>query len=231
MNNTKSSIKTKTIQLRKQGKSYNEINKLLGVSKSTLSSWLKDLSLSRIIKKNKINSAKLIWSKNIIKYNKKRSKLYQAKVEKILNKYSKEVPKIDSQALFWIGVALFWAEGGKREKWTLKFVNSDAKMIQIMMKFFRKICKVTNKKIKLRIHLYPNIDESKTKKYWSQITKLSLKSFYSSQTQITKSSKNKRPFNRLPYGTLHISICDTNLVKKMRGWNLGLIKQINNLPG
>lgn len=226
MNNLVGSKRNVAINLRKKGKSYNEICKLSGIPKSTLSSWLKNLPLSKVVKKNKINLAKLIWSKNIIKYNKQRSKLYQVKVKKILNKYSKEIPKINNQALFWIGLSLFWAEGGKREKWALKFVNSDAKMIQIMMKFFRKICKIPDEKIKLRIHLYPNMDEEKTKKYWSQIAKLPLKNFYSSQTQISKSSKNKRAPNRLPYGTLHMSICDANLVKKMKGWNLGLIKQI-----
>ena len=37
----------KVIKLRKQGKTYNEIKVLLGIPKSTLSGWLKDLPLSK----------------------------------------------------------------------------------------------------------------------------------------------------------------------------------------
>lgn len=37
--------------LRKEGKSYNQINTLLNIPKSTLSTWFKNYPLSRVIKK------------------------------------------------------------------------------------------------------------------------------------------------------------------------------------
>ena len=39
-------LREQTISLRQQGRSYNEINRALGVSKSTLSNWLNGLTLS-----------------------------------------------------------------------------------------------------------------------------------------------------------------------------------------
>ncbi len=42
--------KEKAIQLRKLGKSYNEITKALNVPKSTLSTWLKDIIIPAKIK-------------------------------------------------------------------------------------------------------------------------------------------------------------------------------------
>lgn len=225
------SSKKQAIKLRAQGKSYNEINKLLGVPKSTLSTWLKDNPLSEKIKKININRAKIVWAKNIVDFNKKRSEKYQKDIHLLMEKFAREIPMIADRDLFFIGLALFWAEGGKREKYSVRFANSDPTIIKAIMCFFRKICHTDNKKVTLRIHLYPNVEEIAAKKYWSKITGLSLTQFRKSQTKISKSSKHKRPINRLPYGTLHITIGDAYLNKKLKGWILGLSQQFNNMPG
>lgn len=222
-----SSIRLEVINLRKQGKSYNEINKILNIPKSTLSGWLKHCHFSEKIKKNNFKKAKLIWAKNITAFNKLRSEKYQKETRQLIEKYARGVPTVSRRDLYFIGLSLFWAEGGKREKWAIKFCNSDALIIKTIMKFFREICNVPNKKFSLRIHLYPNIKESYAIKFWSRLIKLPPKQFRKSQTQISKSSKNKRPFNRLPYGTLHITIGDAYLNKKIKGWLLGLEKQFN----
>lgn len=225
------SPKRKAIILREKGKSYNEINKILNIPKSTLSTWLKSNPLSEKIKKANINRAKIVWAKNIVDFNKKRSEKYQKDTQLLMEKFASETPKIFDHDLFFIGLALFWAEGGKREKYSVRFVNSDPIIIKAIMRFFRKICYVDNTKITLIIHLYPNIKEETAKEFWSKITGLPLTHFRKSQTQISKSSKHKRPVNRLPYGTLHITIGDAYLNKKLKGWILGLSQQFNNMPG
>lgn len=225
------SPKEKAISLRKKGKSYGEINKILGLAKSTLSTWLKDLPISQKVKAQNIHNAKVIWAKNITDFNKIRSEKYQKDTELLIKKFSSEVPLLTDRDLFFVGISLFWAEGGKREKWRVVFVNSDPLMIEVMMRFFRETCNVPEEKFILVMHLYPNIDEKNAKSFWSKTTRLPLTQFRKTQTQITSSSKHKRPVNRLPYGTLHINISDANLNKKMKGWILGLGQQFNNMPG
>ena len=225
-----SSLKSKVINLRKQGKSYNEINKLLGVPKSTLSGWLKTFPLSEQIKKKNLEKVKLIWAKNITDFNRQRSKKYQRETQQLIENCAKETPLLSARDLYFLGLALFWAEGTKREKWAVRFANSDPIIIKAIVQFFRKICKVPNNKFALRIHLHPNIEENKAKKFWSEITKLPINQFRKSQTQITISSKYKRPINQLPYGTLHIIISDAYLNKKIKGWILGLSRQFEDMP-
>ena len=228
---TISSIKSEALKLRKQGKSYNEINNLLKIPKSTLSDWLKNYPLSEQIKQKNIQKAKLVWAKNIIAFNKRRSEKYKVKTKLLIEKYSKEVPKVFDRDLFFTGLALFWAEGAKREKFSVRFVNSDPLIVKVIMKFFRKICKAPDKQFRLSIHLHQNISEYEAKNFWAETTKLPKEQFRKSQTQISKASKRKRPFNQLPYGTLHIIINDTSLNKKIKGWILGLSKQFNIMPG
>lgn len=225
MNYTGSTKREKSLDLRKQGLSYNEISRQLHVPKSTLSGWLKDLPLSKIAKNRNIEKAKLISARNIINLNRKRAAAYKTKVEAILSSYSKNLPIVKKDGLFWLGLALFLAEGGKREKWSVRFVNSDPLLIKVMMRFFRQICNVKDNYFRFRIHLHKNANPDESLKFWSKIASISEKQFYKPYFAVPKSSSGKRPINRLPYGTLHLMISDAELVKKLKGWIMGLQKQ------
>ena len=224
--NSMVSSKKQAILLRKKGKSYSEIKVVLGVSKSTLSTWLKDLPLSKQVKNSNISRAKKIWARNITSYNKLRSLKYQAEKKITIDNYSKEIPVVDKKALFWIGLSLFWAEGGKREKYSVRFVNSDPQIIKTIMRFYREVCAVPNDKFRLRIYLHPNIEEKLGMKFWSELTGVPKSQFYRSQELISSSSKRKRNFNRLPYGTLHVYIGDVTLANRVKGWIKGLSAKI-----
>lgn len=219
-------LKNKAIFFRQKGKSYNEINDILGVPKSTLSTWLKDLSISKQVKFTNINKAKQIWATNIVNYNKLRSLKYQKEKEITLERYAKEIKVVDKKALFWIGLALFWAEGGKREEHSVRFVNSDPQIIKTIMRFYREICNVPSDMFRLRIYLHPNIKEAQAIKYWSKVTGIPENQYYKSQELISSTSKKKRNIHRLPNGTLHIYINDSALTKKIKGWIRGLSRKI-----
>jgi len=224
---TTSTKKERAILLRRKGLSYNEISKDLGVPKSTLSSWLKDLPLSKAAKKKNIEKTKLIWAKNIVHFNKERNLKYKKEVKRKLKKYASEISKLNKVNLFYLGLGLYLAEGSKREKWMVRFANSDPAIVKIIMRFFRKICGVKNKDFWLRIHLHPNTSNQKSLRYWSRLTEVSPKNFWRPQTTLSKSSQGKRPANRLPYGTLHITIMNAELTRKIMGWIIGLSAQIN----
>jgi transcriptional regulator with XRE-family HTH domain len=220
-----STIREKSLELRELGLSYSEISKQLNVPKSTLSGWLKDLPLSKIAKKKNIEKGKIISARNIIEFNKKRAVAYKKRVSASLLAHSKSLPPIKKDQLFWLGIALFLAEGGKRERWSVRFVNSDPLAIRIMMDFFRKICNVRDDSFKFRIHLHKNTNPAQSLKFWSEVASISEEQFYRPYFAVPKSSGGKRPINRLQYGTLHIMISDTELVMKLRGWIMGLQKQ------
>ncbi|TSC90779.1 MAG: Uncharacterized protein CEN92_380 [Candidatus Berkelbacteria bacterium Licking1014_96] len=213
------------IKLRKKGLSYNQISDLTNIPKSTLSDWLSDLPLSKIAKKKNLAKARLIWAKNIIAFNKKRSREYKRRTAKEIKRYANEIKKINKNQLFYLGLGLFMAEGGRREKWMVRFVNSDPDIVKIIMKFFRKICKVKNKDFRLRIHLHHNISNNKAMKYWSKITRVPINQFWQPQILQSKVSRQKRPYNRLPYGTLHITIMSAKLNRRIKGWISGVASQ------
>lgn len=214
--------KSIAIQMRKKGESYRQINRLLNVPTRTLFYWFKDLKLSSEAKKRIRDDARRIWSHNITNFNKKRALITNKIKEEIKNKISKEIGNITKRELMLIGTTLYWAEGNKKEKWAVKFCNSDSLIIRLMMKFFRKICKVKENRFHPWIQIHPNISEREAKLFWSKVTKIPINQFRKTQIAITKSSKFRRNSNTLPYGTIHIRICDVHLLNRIKGWILGL---------
>lgn len=215
-------IKIQAIKLRKDGKSYNEINKILKIPKSTLSTWLKKFSFSEEIKNKNISASKKIWAQNITKYNKERSQKAILASKQIENEAASEIPSLNKTMLKIVGSALYWAEGYKKSRWELLFCNSDPTMVKLMMQFFREVCKVPEDKFRPQVQIHPNIDRETAENYWANIANLDKKIFRKSLMQISKSSKQKKPRNTLPYGTFRIGVANSKVLSRIKGWIKGL---------
>ena len=216
--------KNKAIYLRKQGNSYNQIADILGISKSTLSLWLRDVKMPIKIKKKLWSDTRKKWAKNIIKFNKLRGKIAERKAQQIQKISLKSIGRISKRELLLIGSALYWAEGYKKTRWEVVFSNSDPLMIRLIMKFFRRTCGIKEDKIRATIQIHPNTTSKKSINYWSKITKIPRSQFRKTYSRLTPSSKRKRAINILPYGTLRISISDMEIINKIKGWIRGLEK-------
>ncbi len=215
------------IKLRKQGNSYNQINKKLGISKSTLSYWLADLKISagalgKIQKR--VNEGSM---RGLIKRNINQTFLAEKRAREIRILASKEVGHLVKNPLFLIGISLYWAEGYKKgaygSKWkAVDFANSDPELVRIILKFFKSVCRVENRKIKVQVIAHRNVDIDKAVSYWSGLTKIPRSQFIKTCCSISKSSKNKRNPNSLTHGTVHIRINDVKLFFRIIGWIDGL---------
>lgn len=215
---------------RKKGKTYTEISEVLKLPKSTVAWWLKDFKLSKEIEKKIIEKSRKKWRKAITDYNNVYGKLRSQKAAAIREKYKqkgiKEIKKISKKELKLIGSALYWAEGGKKNRNSLRFSNSDPLMIEVIMKFFREVCNIPNEKIKARIHIYPQINPKIATNYWKKVTNLPRINFQKHQIQISQASKRKRPRNTLPYGTLHLTVNNTEMICRVKGWIQGISKNL-----
>ena len=217
--------KNQAIKLRKKGLTYNKISQELSIPKSTLFSWFKDLPDNEKIKKKNYSEAQKIWSKTLTDYNLEKAKESKKRAAQEQKKATLSIKKFNDEKLKILGAALYWAEGYKKSRWNLTFSNSDPEMIRIMMKFFLETCLVPLVKIKGQVQLHPNISQKKAEKYWQQISGIPIKQFRKPLIALTKSSKQVRNRNTLPYGTFRIIINDVHIVNHIKGWINGIIKQ------
>lgn len=215
------------IKLRKRGNGYRVIAKNLGVSKSSVSGWCKNLKLSPSAKK--IIEEKIKYTKDkFAAYNRQKHKFVQAENKEIREKAIKQISSLSKYELLLIGATLYWAEGYKRQEKVpsprVSFVNSDYGMVALFMRFLREIINVPEEKFRTSIRIHPNISERKAVNFWAKVTNLPKDRFCITR-QISKASKRKRPYNSLPYGTLHLCVNTRQTFFQIMGWIDGLIRQ------
>ena len=174
-----SRLREQAIKLRLEKEcSYSEIRKRLGVPKSTLSGWLRELPLTkeRILELQrdnlKRNEAKIERYRNAMR--KKR----EYKDLKIYKKYQKTLTKAPKITFFVAGLMLYLGEGEKANNTRIALANTDPRIIKFFIKWLIDFLDVDKKDIKSQLHLYENMDIKKEKNFWKKELGLDEKQFY-----------------------------------------------------
>ena len=214
-------LKLKARELRKKGLSVKEIQKRLKVSISSVSLWVRDVKLTRkqleklyLNKKTGSLKGSVIAAMNKIKA---REEL----VKKLMREGRKEMGRISRRNRFITGVALYFAEGEKSSE-HVGFSNSDPRAIKFMTDWFRKFCKIPEEKFRCSLYIHDNQDEKKARRFWSDLTKISLAQF--GKSYIVKNNPHRLRKVKHIYGVLRVGANDVNLHRKIMGWISGIFK-------
>ena len=129
----KSAQRLEARRLRKRGFSINEIANKTSFSKRTVSRWCNDIVLNEYQKLNLWSRAKAKYNLNFKKYCERKHRVTQEKIQKLKQEGIKEIEKLSKRELFITGVALYWAEGFKKDM-RFGFANTDPAMIKFCLK-------------------------------------------------------------------------------------------------
>ena len=211
------SLKEQAINLRLKGDSYNMIAQELGLAKSTLSDWLREVPFipnEQVIER--IGRAKL---KSAQFKNFQRIK----DIEKMRKVAHDELRKLSKRDLWLLGIGLYLGEGSKNNE-NIRIINADAKIIKLSIKWFREICDLKTENFAPCIHIYPDNDPDLTLRYWSNELNIPLQQFGKTQIDMRR-DKNLKKRGKLPYGTLHLYVrsCGDkkfgrSLHRRIMGW-------------
>ncbi|MEK7651934.1 MAG: helix-turn-helix domain-containing protein [Patescibacteria group bacterium] len=221
----KSYLKQKAIQLRKEGWSYSVIQKRTGISKSTLSNWLgnlpyrPNLEVRKSIKEGPLRSAIM------------RRKAKIRSIREIKIAAAKELGKLSKRDKWMLGLAIYMGEGSKTHD-NIRVVNSNPEIIKSAVKWFSNNCDVPLANLAIRVHSYPDIDQDKTKVYWSGVTGIPLSQFFKNHID-TRTNKSVLKKRKLQYGTAHLIIKSCGKIKfgvilhrRIMGWIQEAYKQM-----
>lgn len=210
------------IILRKSGKSYSQIKKVLKVSKSTLSLWLRDYPLSQ---------AKI---RELRDHNEQRIENYcqtcRRKKEERLSQYfeveKKIIFPINQKDLYLAGLFLYWGEGSKTRWVELALSNTDPSVIIFFIFWLTYSLKVPKEKLTARLHLYKDMDINVEIKYWSEKLNLPVNQFKKSYIKNTllKEINYKGGFG---HGTCNLRIGDARLSEKIHMALSAISKKFN----
>lgn len=210
----------KALALRRAGYSYSEIVQKTGVSKSSLSLWLRDAPLTRaerLVLKERSNA-------NILRGRiRAGSELRLRRLEReqsILKDATAEFLKHRKDPWFVMGVALYWAEGAKRNS-GFSFVNSDPDMVESMVRWINDFLGVEPTYIKARLYIHKPYAHERLESFWSQRTHIPLENFFKTIYKPTFLLIKKRPNYK---GCLRLELGQRAMLLKMLFWQNMLIK-------
>ncbi len=205
--------KNLAIQLRQQGKSYNQIKQLLRISKSTLSEWFRDSVESQQTTLLLSSSTNPRVAERIRKFAKANSEKWTRKREEARQEAALQFPKLIKNPLFISGITMYWAEGDNQLKNPVKFANTDPRMVTLFTKFATQAIEIPFAKLRVGLIIYPDIDPATCKEYWSKTLGIPQTQFH--KTQIIQ---GKHPTRRLPNGVCMITLGSRLLKEKMLVW-------------
>jgi len=196
--NMKMAMKARAVRLRANGWSYTDIQKRLGVSKSTLSGWLKAVPYEpNAIVRGRMRNGPI---KSIIS----RNKLKVAEIAVIKNQAVVEVGTLSERDLFMLGVGLYMGEGAKVYE-QVQVINADPKLIKLAVEWFETCCGLTEDNFRIKLHIYPDNSEASAKNYWSKVTGIPKSQFTKTQIDIREKKRTLKK-RKLPYGTAHLTV-------------------------
>ncbi len=202
-------------KLRKSGKSYSEINKELGIARSTLSCWFATEKWSQSVR-NRINNK---WKKRNARHLIKLNKAKKQETIKRHNQYKEEAAEefkfLKNDPLFLVGISLYWGEGEKAKQGRVSIINSDLKLQQVTVNFYRKCLKVPNHKLRIALFVYEDHDQLKVQKIWSEQLKIPKNQFIKTQVLPTRKKLTK---NKLVNGICNLYFSDTKMHVKIIEW-------------
>ena len=145
--------------LRRSGLPLGEIAARLGVSKSSVSLWVRDVEftpLPRPVRGRRREPNALQRRK-------------QAEIDRLLAGGQLRVGRLSEREFLVAGVALYAGEGAKRDG-AVKFANSDPRMIAFYCAWLRRFFQIDETRLRLRLYLHEGLDLDASITFWSELT-------------------------------------------------------------
>lgn len=191
--------KEKAVELKRSGKTIDEIASILGRRKSTVFYWLRGFGFNRITRSESLERARKVAVVVLVeKYRKIRDGCYREgydNAEEILS--NKGVRDF---------IVMYLAEGYKKSKNTIDFTNTDPSIMKLFAKYIT-LFSVKNPRYVLIGH---SVTEE-MKKYWADQMKIKVDDIHSYEK-----GGNVSP-RRSNYGTFKMVITDTKALQKIKG--------------
>lgn len=195
-------LKKKAIVLRQKGYSYSYISAHTGLAKGTLSYMLSD-----------IKSAHNAHTRRIILSARKKVAFKRALVKRqslmVASEYAEsKVGNLSERDLLFVGIGLYMGEGSKTKD-VLRLSNSDPHIICLFIRWLRVIMNIPLSHIRIRLHLYPDLSESKCIDFWSKMTKIPKEHFQKSLFD----DRIKKVRVKKGLGTCHLGVKGVGVLK------------------
>jgi hypothetical protein len=146
-------------QLRRTGLPLTEIASRLGVSKSSVSLWVRDVEFTTPPRPARGRRR----APNALQRRK------QAEIDRLIEEGRARVGRLSEREFLIAGVALYAGEGSKRDG-SVVFANSDPRMVAFFCSWLRHFFQVDESRLRVRLYLHQGLDLAAAVSFWSALT-------------------------------------------------------------
>jgi DNA-binding MarR family transcriptional regulator len=199
-------------RLRAQGWSIKEIQEHLGVSRSSVSIWVRDVALTeaqRDALAARVRLGPLVAGERSAARARQRRLEYQER--------GRQLARIDNP-LYAGGCMLYWAEGGKTRN-SVRLTNADPAVLAFFAEFLRTCFDVDDASMSLYCNLFADhIDRQREiERFWLETLGLPETALRKSIVNVYSKYSLKKRANKLPYGTCRLTVHSTEIVQTIYG--------------
>ena len=198
-----------------EGHSIKEIARLVGVSRSSVSLWVRDVPLTprqveNLLQKNPAYNKQLRGANRIAETSRARRASYQEEGRLLAR---------TSDALHAAGAMLYWAEGDKGSKNAARLSNSDPEVLRFFLRFLRTYFDVPDEKLRVTCHLFADhiARQREIEQFWLDICDLPDRCLCKSFVNVYSKHSQRKRVNKLPYGTARVTVHSTEVVQSIFG--------------
>jgi hypothetical protein len=147
-------------QLRRGGLPLAEIAARLGVSKSSVSLWVREVEFETLLRSPPRGRRR---TPNALQRRR------QAEVDRLLEEGRVRVGRLSDREFLLVGVALYAGEGAKRDG-AVKFANTNPRMIAFYCAWLRRFFDIDESRLRVRLYLHEGLDLPAAVAFWSKLT-------------------------------------------------------------
>jgi hypothetical protein len=196
-------------RLRHEGHSVRDIERLLGVSRSSVSRWVRDIELTRTSREVLRLSARSNRGASRSAHFRAKRRAYQDEGRAAARR---------GDPLHAAGCMLYWAEGAKHPN-AAKLSNSDPEVLRFFARFLRTCFHVPDGKMRVWCNLFADhVDrQHEIEGFWLDVLGLPQACLTKSTVNVYSKYSKRTRINALPYGTCRLSVHSTAIVQHIYG--------------
>jgi transposase len=217
--NAKDELKDQARELREQGLDYDDIAAQLGVSKGSVSLWVRDVPVPERLsyeetRKRAAKGAQRYWEAERQVRDAKRAAQREAA--------SSQIGELTDREILIAGALAYWCEGAKskphRRDERVVFMNSDPGLIRFFLRFLQ-VAGTPQTDLTFRVYIHQSADVAAAERFWLEVTGAQPGQLRSATLKRHNVKTVRKNTGEAYQGCLRIDVLrGSGLYRKIEGW-------------
>ena len=217
--NAKDAERAKARELRLQGLDYNRIAAELGVSKGSVSLWVRDLPRPESLS---YEECRRRAAEGVRRYWAAERPIREAQREAARVAAAAQIGALNDREILIAGAIAYWCEGAKNKPYRrsdrVVFMNSDPALIGMFLQFL-KIAEIGRDKLIYQVQIHDSADVDAAQRFWMNVTEADPAQFRRPTLKRHNPKTVRKNIGNDYHGCLRIEVRrSTGLYRKIEGW-------------